>query len=115
MCIKIIGAEETKYDMSKPLEEQLAGSKQVIINYDQNDPSIEKFVGEVERICTAGVNCELNVTVHTNSHIKGAKVKRQAKELEFQIKLNNLIKFMALSQHAADKKLEEIAGLCGNR
>jgi hypothetical protein len=116
MCIKIFNsANEVEYDMDKPLEDQVGQSNKIVIDYSLEDTSIEKFVDEVERICKNGVTCNLNIEVMTNSILKGAKVKRQTKALEFDLKLNDLIKLMTMTQFNADKKLEEMSELCLKR
>ena len=118
MCIKIVKAAneyEYEYDINTPLEDQVGGSNKIVIDYHPEDPSIEKFVGEVERICRNGVSCNLNIEVLTNNILKGAKIKRQAKALEFDLKLNDLIKLMTMAQSCADKKLEEMSELCLKR
>jgi hypothetical protein len=116
MCIKIFNStSETEYDSGKPLEEQVGDSNRIVIDYSPEDSSIDKFVGEVERICKNGVSCNLNIEVLTNNILKGAKVKRQTRALEFDLKLNDLIKLMATAQSHVDKKLEEMSELCLKR
>lgn len=112
MCIKI---NEIEYDTSTPLEEQLGDSNQIVIDYHPEDSSIDKFVGEVERICKNGVSCNLNIEVLTNNILRGAKVKKHTKALELDLKVNNLIKLMATAQSQADKKLEEMSEMCLKR
>lgn len=113
MCVKIINLdEELDYNISIPLEYQLENSSKIVIDYQQNDPSIEKFIKEVKRICQSGIDCDLNISVKVNDFIAGAKLKRQAKNIETQNKLNELIKLMVLSQYQADKKLEELSSIC---
>jgi hypothetical protein len=116
MCIKIFNStNESEYDTDRPLEEQVGESDRIVIDYSPEDSSIEKFVGEVERICRNGVSCNLNIEVLTNNILKGAKVKRQTRALEFDLKLNDLIKLMATVQSHTDKKLEEMSELCLKR
>jgi len=110
MCVKIIKcSHEIPYDAERPLEEQIHGSEQIIVNFQPEDPEIKKFLDEVERICQTGVSCNLNILVRTNNMLNGARVKRRAKELESQIMLNDAIKLMALAQAEVDKKLEELS------
>ena len=112
MCVKIIkNKKEVAYDSSRPLEEQIGDGK-VVVDYQPEDPAIGKFVDEVERICQNGIACNLNIVVKTNNILKGARVKRKAEALEFQLKLNDLIKLMAIGQAKADSKLEELANYC---
>jgi len=116
MCVKIFSDKsETEYDASRPLEDQIGGSNKIVIDYRPEDSSIEKFVDEVERICKNGISCNLNIEVMTNNILRGAKIKRKAKELVFDLKLNDLIKLMSTVQSVTDKKLEEMSQLCLKR
>jgi hypothetical protein len=116
MCIKIITeSSEIEYDANTPLEEQLAESNRIVIDYHPEDLSIDKFVGEVERICKNGVTCNLSIEVLTNNILRGAKVKKHAQALELDLKMNNLIKLMVMAQSHADKKLEEMSEMCLKR
>lgn len=112
MCIKI---NEVAYDTTTPLEEQLGASNKIVIDYEPEDSSIDKFVGEVERICKNGISCNLNIEVLTNNILKGAKIKKQARMLEFDLKVNDLIRLMTTIQSHADKTLEEMSEACLKR
>lgn len=116
MCIKIVKTKgEIPYDVTKPIEEQVRGSKQVIINYEPNDPSIERFLNEVERVCQTGVSCNLNIKVVHNNYLNGAKTAKKSKHLEMELRLNDIVKMMSTSFSNNDKKLEELASICLNR
>jgi hypothetical protein len=113
MCIKIIRAEdEIKYDINKPLEEQIRGSKQIVVDYEPNDPSLEKFLDEIERFCQTGISRTFNIKVNHNSSIMGAKVKNKMKMYSKDLELNEVIKSLVNSFSNTDKKLEEIAEMC---
>lgn len=116
MCIKIISLNESlPYDLNKPLEEQIRGAKQVVINYEPNDPSIEKFLDEVERVCQNGIGCQFGISVVHNNHLFGAKIKKKAAFLENGLNVNDLIKMMALEHSEIDRKLEALANFCTQR
>ena len=115
MCIKIIRAEdEIKYDISKPLEEQIVGSKQIVVDYEPNDPSLMKFLCEIERFCQTGVDRTFNIKVKHNNHVMGAKAKSRIAKYSDAMNVNELIKKMALSYAETDKRLEELATICVN-
>ena len=115
MCIKIIRAEdEIKYDINRSLEEQIVGSKQITIDYEPNDPSLGKFLCEIERFCKTGIGRTFNIKVKHNNNVMGAKVKSKMKEFANTLDVNELIKSLALSYSEADKKLEELAIICTN-
>lgn len=113
MCIKIIRADdEIKYDISKPLEDQIKGSKQIIVDYEPNDPSLEKFLDEIERFCHTGISRTFNIKVKHNNNVMGAKVNNIIKECAKDLNLNEVIKSLVNSFSETDKKLEEIATIC---
>lgn len=113
MCIKIIKLkEEVSYDTNKPLEEQLVGSKQIVVNYEPRDPSIDKFLDEVERMCKNGVSASLNIKFNHNNFLAGAKIKKEIIKLSKDLDVNELIKAVVSAHAEADKKLEEMAETC---
>lgn len=113
MCVKIVRAKgEVEYDMSRPLEEQIRGSKHIVINYEPNDASVDKFLSEIDRFCQNGINANLNIKVIHNNHIAGAMVKKQVVGITKGLEFNALIKLMALAHAESDRKLEELAQYC---
>lgn len=116
MCVKIVRLKETKpYDVNRPLEEQLRGSKQVVVNYEPKDPSIDRFLTEVERLCKNGVTASLNIQFNHNNYVKGKRLQKEVQKLAEDLDLNEVIKFMVTAQAEADKKIEEMLQLCLNR
>lgn len=116
MCVKIVRLKETtEYDITRPLEEQIRGSKQIVVNYNPQDPAIDQFLSEVERLCKNGVSASMNIQFNHNNYLVGAKLGREVKKLAKDLDLNEVIKLMALSQADADKKLEEMSQLCSKR
>lgn len=113
MCIKIVRTkEEFSYDPSKPIEDQIKGSKQILIDYKPNDTSLEKFLDEVERICKSGFSAHMNIKVVHNNFVKGMRVKKRTGQLSNGIDLNDVMKKMALMQSDMDKHLEELSNIC---
>ena len=116
MCVKIVRLKSSEeYDTTRPLEEQLRGSKQVIINYSPKDPAIDHFLGEVERLCKTGVTASLNIQFNHNNQLTGAKIHKQLNKLAKDLDLNEVIKFMVKAQAEADKKIDEMIELCRTR
>jgi hypothetical protein len=107
--------EAIPYDMDVPLEDQLCNSSQIVIDYEPFDPSVSKFLNELERFSKTGIDQKVNIKVIHNDNIAGLKLKKKAKKAENDIKVNELIKLMALSHIEADCKLEELSNLCTNR
>lgn len=110
MCIKIVNDyEEISYDTSRPLEDQLKGSEQIIVNYEPFDKSVDHFLAEVDRIAKHGIVAKLDIKVIHNDHVFGFKVRQQLKKATNDITLNEIIKLMVLSHCSIDRKLEDLA------
>lgn len=113
MCIKIVRAKsEVEYDMSIPLEEQIKGSNKIVINYEPKDPSVDKFMSEIERFCKTGISAKLNIQVMHNNHLIGAMIQKRLVGVANDLRVNDLIKLMASAHAASDRRLEELANLC---
>lgn len=113
MCVKIIRSkEEVSYNSELPLEDQIKGCKQVVVNYEPCDPSIDKFLDEVERLCKNGIAANLNIKFNHNNNLTGAKIGKEMYRLAKDLDINEIIKLMVTAQAEADRKLEELSGLC---
>lgn len=115
MCIRIKSSDsEIKYDSSIPLEDQIAGSKEVVIKYDPKDPDIDRFICEMERVCSNGISigADLKVDVIHNDCIFGLKAKKQVKRLTKDLNLNEAIKLLTNLQSKTDKALGELSNFC---
>ena len=113
MCIKIVNAQqEISYDADRPLEEQIAGCEQIIVNYEPFDTKIDKFLQEVDRFSRTGVNAKLSIKVIHNNNIFGFKIKQKLKQATDDMVLNDIIKLMVLSQIETDSKLKELSETC---
>lgn len=116
MCIKIINSgSEVNYDSTIPLEEQIKSSKKIVVNYEQKDPDVDKFLSEIERICNTGVSTKFSVEIVHNNYIKGAKAGKQVKRLMKDLKVNEAIKLLVNLQSMTDRGLEELALYCKER
>lgn len=116
MCIRIVKLkEETAYDSSRPLEEQIKGSREVLVDYNPTDSSVDHFLSEVERLCKTGVTASLNIKFKHNNNLSGARIGKQMRKIANGLDLNEFIKSIALLQSEADKRLEEMSALCLKR
>jgi hypothetical protein len=116
MCIKIVKEDQVfDYDTSKPLESQTINASEIVVSYSHKDSTISRFVGEIERIAKNGTPWDVRIKVIHNDNLKGARVKKQTKILEEQIKINELIKLMVTSHKNADKELESLINMCFTR
>lgn len=110
MCVKIVtDSEEIPYDCSRPLEDQIKGSEQIVVNYEPFDHSVDKLLAEVERFARTGVDARLSIKVIHNDHIFGFKVKQKLARATNDITLNEIIKLMVLTHCSIDRKLEDLA------
>lgn len=113
MCVKIVkNQQEIPYDLSQPLEVQIKGCDQIIVNYEPFDPQIEKLLSEMDRFSQTGVDAKINIKVVHNNHVFGVKIRKKLKKSTNDITLNEIIKLMALTYAETDKKLEELANCC---
>jgi len=113
MCIKIFKSDQPiSYDMSRPLEEQIQGSKKIVVDYDPKDESVDKFLDEVERLCKHGISASLNIKFNHNNNLSGARIRKQLDQLSEDLDVNELIKMLSLTYADVDKKLEELHKYC---
>jgi len=103
---------ETKYDVKRPLLEQIAHAKKVVIDYQPNDPDINTFVREMDSLCKRGVGKQFHVEIAHNNHMKGIKTKKQLTRLVREIQVNEAIKLLVTLQHHTENALEELVNFC---
>ncbi len=116
MCVKFIKQQkEVIYDRNKPIEDQLIGSRKVVVNYDPKDTSIDSFLHEMERLCKNGTFASFDVEFNYNRDLSGFRSKKKLQEVRKGIELNEIIKLLVLMQSEADKKIDEIKKACLNR
>jgi len=116
MCVKFKkSSREIAYKTEEPLELQLVGASEVFVDYKPRDPSITKFVKEMERMTKQGLDEYPQITVRHNNHITGARIKKKIEKISNDITLNKLMKLMAKSHYETDKKLEEMVNICIDR
>lgn len=113
MCITIVRThEEVEFAPNEPLEYQIKGAKQVVINYDPTDSSIEQFMEQMDRIVKNGVSCQMNIKVNNNNFLNGYKFERKVEEANRNIEVNEVIKTLISNHYETDKKLCEISQMC---
>lgn len=108
MCIKIIGNEEQEFNASQPLENQIDGAKQIIVDYDPNDSRIDSFIGQMELMAKNGVNCTADIKININDYLAGTALKRKIEKLKKDMNVNELIKELAKFHYDTNRKLYEI-------
>lgn len=116
MCIKFLNANSSvKYDSSKSLEEQLKNSQKVVISYEPQDPDMDVFLQEMEKLAKNGVTCNVSFNLSHNNNIAGAKAKKQISRIKKDLNLNEAIKALVNIHSELDKRLESISVFCRER
>lgn len=114
MCVKIICQNKIKaFDTERPLEQQLDNSARIIVNYEPSDPTIFKFLREMERFSKNRIQCSATITVKDNNFSGGTKVKRQIAKLKNDIAVNELMRLAEICFRTADEKLEKLVQIIG--
>lgn len=113
MCVKIVRTKEVlEFDPSQPLELQVKGAKQVVVDYHPEDLQIVAFMEQFERIVKSGIGFQMNLKFNSNHTLEGYRLDRKVENLNNELELNDIINQMvALTAHA-DQRLCELVGMC---
>ena len=113
MCIRIICTDhEHEFSMAEPLEQQIVGAKEIIVNYDPHDPKIDYFVNEVENMIKSGIACDLKISVNTNNCMNSVRLSKKIEKLKMKLDINEVVRKLSLLHSNTDRKLCEISELC---
>jgi len=113
MCIKIVRShDQFEFDPSEPLEYQIKGAKQVVIDYSPDDSRIQSFMDQMDRIVKSGIGCQMNIEVNSNNSLQCYRFERQIEEASKDLNLNEAIKVLTLCHQEADRKLSEMKQIC---
>jgi hypothetical protein len=113
MCIRIVNEQaELEFDPLKPLEEQIAGAKQILVNYDPADSKIDSFVCQMQRIVKNGIDCRVDIKVSTNNLLKGIVLERQLDKLQLEVYMNEAVKELTKYHSNIDRRLNEMSEMC---
>lgn len=113
MCVKFRKAEfETLYDVDQPLDLQMQGANEIVVEYRPRDASVVKFVKEMEKMSREGLEEYPLITVNHNNDIAGARIKKKVEKISKDITLNKLMKLIAISHYEANRRLEEMVTMC---
>jgi hypothetical protein len=118
MCIRIVNSNsENQYDTDVPLENQLTEFSHIRIEYEPKDPSLNRFLSEMQRLCKIGISTNVSVNFLHNNHLSGIKAKRQITKLAEDLNVNQAIKLLTKLQANTDRKLREMSEFClkGNK
>lgn len=103
------------YDPQGDFLEQTKNCTEVIVDYLPEDSMIKKFLQEIQKCAKNGTKLNLNVKVNYGDYLSGFKTKKEIKRALSDISLNEIVKLLTLSQHGAEKTLEELSSMCLNR
>jgi hypothetical protein len=113
MCVKIIGThEEKEFDPELPLEQQVKGSKQVVISYKADDSRLDAFMSQMDRIIKTGIGCQMNIRFDSNHSLAGYQFERELKKTSENLDINDAVRMLVEKHYVADKKLSELEQLC---
>lgn len=113
MCIKIICEENIQeFNPGEPLENQVAGAKEILVEYDELDPRIDHFMDGLECMANSGIGCNAEIKVDTKNKLNGIKLERALEKLKTKLEVNEVIKGLAKLHADTDQKLCEISDIC---
>ena len=113
MCIKIVRShDQFEFDPSEPLEYQIKGAKQVVIDYSPDDSRIQSFIDQMDRIVKNGVGCQMNIKVNPNNSLKAYQFERRVAEASRNLEVNEAISMLVRNQSETDKKLHDMQQMC---
>ncbi len=112
MCIRIIGTQEMEFDISSPIEVQLCGAKEILIDFDPLDEKIDYFVDKIEKMAQNGVSCQANIRINVNNHLNGLKLERRMESIKRKLDVNEVVKGLCNFHSSTDRKLCELSEMC---
>lgn len=113
MCVQIMKNNKLEhFCCDTPIEMQILGSSEVIVEYYPEDKEVGKFLQEIEKCSKKGISLHMNVKVNYNGYLDGFKIKKKISKVQRDINVNEVIKLMVLAHSEADKRLEELVSLC---
>lgn len=113
MCVKIICTDhEHEFNPSEPLENQIMGAKEIVLNYDPYDLKIGSFVEQIESMVKNGISCKVDIKVNANNLLDGIKLERQLEKLKLKLDINEVTKGLTTFHSDIDRRLGEIQEIC---
>ena len=116
MCVRMVRDNiPCSYDPQGDFLEQTKNCTEVVVEYLPEDKEIKKFLQEIQKCAKNGTHLDFNIKVNYGNYLSGFKTKKEIKRALNDINLNEIVKLLALSQHGAEKTLEELSSMCLNR
>jgi phosphatidylinositol kinase/protein kinase (PI-3 family) len=88
-------------------EDQIKDCKEVVIDCDCE--KVHKFLDEVENCCSKGKILNFNIKMVNTTNLG---VYRKTKQVNKELKINDIINGLVQFHQKADKELEEISNIC---
>ncbi|HEY5236721.1 MAG TPA: hypothetical protein VIJ14_11125 [Rhabdochlamydiaceae bacterium] len=98
--------------MFKPLDDQIVGAKEILIDFDPLDKKIDNFVDKIEEMAQNGTSCQADIKVNPNNHLNGLKLERHMERLKKKLDVNEVVKGLCLFHSSAEQKLNELSEMC---
>jgi cell fate (sporulation/competence/biofilm development) regulator YlbF (YheA/YmcA/DUF963 family) len=113
MCIKIVHShQEVEFEPTEPLERQVKGARQIIIDYSPDDARIQSFMDQMDRIVKTGVSCQMNIQVKPNNTLNAYRFERKVEKAKKELDLNQAVAMLVKNQSETDQKLCELESIC---
>lgn len=113
MSVQIIRSKEAiPFNPSIPLEEQVRGSKQIVIDYNPQDSSVTSFIEQFERLAKSGISCQMNIKFNCNHTLESYRAERQLEAISEEHEMNDVIKKIAEFSSHADRELSALSQMC---
>lgn len=110
MCVEILKQENKQsYNPELPFDEQINGSKEVLIDCNPECPKVTKFFKEIEKICKNGQSLPIKIKLADNTAFK---LFNKTKKLNKELLINDIIGHAVLLHKDLDTKLKELSELC---
>jgi len=110
MCVELVKSEtQVSFKPELPLEEQICGCQEAIIDCEPDCPKVLKFLAEVEKACQYGKSLGIKLSL-VDTHNFG--LFKKVKDLNQAIATSDIIHQIVLFHDKADRRLEEIANMC---
>jgi hypothetical protein len=116
MCIKIIRSDDwLEFNPKEPLEKQIVGAKEIVVNYDPKDPLLvntDYLYTQMVKMYKNGISCNVDFRVNANNNLNGIKFERKIEKLKQALDTNEVLKKLTTFHANADKKLAELSEIC---
>lgn len=90
----------------------MVGANAILVDYDELDPRIGRFVDQMEQMVKSGASFKADIKVNANNTIEGMKLERTLEKLKMKLDINEVVKGLSTFHYDMDTKLCEIENIC---